>query len=120
VVVDDAAQGVTEVLRGDDLLDSAARQIAIYQALDLDVPTFKHVPLVAGEDGKRLAKRHGDTSLNYFRQHNVSPQKIIGWLAYASGLTSDLHECMPQQLLGDFDLRNLDGRPLVWRGGFTS
>ncbi|MDE0586693.1 MAG: tRNA glutamyl-Q(34) synthetase GluQRS, partial [Planctomycetota bacterium] len=76
--------------------------------------------LVAGEDGKRLAKRHGDTSLSHFKQHNVSPQKIVGWLAYASGLTSDLHECMPQELLGGFDLRNLDGSPLVWRGGFTS
>jgi glutamyl-tRNA synthetase len=120
VVVDDAAQGVTEVLRGDDLLDSAARQTAIYQALGVDVPTFKHVPLVAGEDGKRLAKRHGDTSLNHFKQHNVSPQKIIGWLAYASGLTRDLHECLPQQLLGDFDLKKLDAKPLVWRGDFTT
>jgi glutamyl-tRNA synthetase len=120
VVVDDAAQGVTEVLRGDDLLDSAARQIVIYRALGLDVPEFKHVPLVAGEDGKRLAKRHGDTSLQHFRQQQVSSQQIIGWLAYASGLTDDLHECTPQQLLDGFDLKKLHQQPLIWRGEFSA
>ncbi|MGI9472061.1 MAG: glutamate--tRNA ligase family protein, partial [Rubripirellula sp.] len=61
VVVDDAAMGVTEVVRGDDLIASTFRQIELYRALDLPVPRFAHVPLVCGADGRRLAKRHGDT-----------------------------------------------------------
>jgi glutamyl-tRNA synthetase len=119
VVVDDAAQGVTEVLRGDDLLDSAARQIAIYQALGLSTPEFKHVPLVVGADGLRLAKRHGDTRLDYFRQTGVRPQLILGWLAYASGLCSTLQEMSASELLDSYDLNNLAKKPLVWRGEFS-
>ncbi len=61
VVVDDAAQGVTEVLRADDLLPSTPRQLLLYRALGLVAPQFAHVPLVVGKDGLRLAKRHGDT-----------------------------------------------------------
>ncbi|MBC8368829.1 MAG: tRNA glutamyl-Q(34) synthetase GluQRS [Planctomycetes bacterium] len=120
VVVDDAAQGVTEVLRGDDLLDSAARQIAIYQALGLRKPEFKHVPLVLGADLRRLAKRHGDTSINYFKQQQVPPAQIIGWLAYKSGLCDSLQELMPADLIKDFDLSKLNSKPIIWRDDFTS
>lgn len=61
VVVDDAEMGVTEVVRGDDLIPSTPRQLLLYSALGLTPPSFAHVPLVVGEDGRRLAKRHGDT-----------------------------------------------------------
>ncbi|MFT7516615.1 MAG: glutamyl-tRNA synthetase [Myxococcota bacterium] len=118
VVIDDTAQGVTEVLRGDDLLDSTARQIEIYRALGFSQPEFKHVPLVLGQDMRRLAKRHGDTSLKEFRQQKVSPQQLIGWLAYASGITDDLNEMMPHDLLNSFDLSKLKTAPLVWRDAF--
>ncbi|MGH7225717.1 MAG: tRNA glutamyl-Q(34) synthetase GluQRS, partial [Gemmataceae bacterium] len=64
VVVDDAAQDVTEVVRGDDLISSTPRQLLLYQALGLTPPKFVHVPLVVGPDGRRLAKRHGDTRLS--------------------------------------------------------
>src|SRR5204863_10076020 len=60
VVVDDADQGITEVIRGDDLITSTPRQIVLYRALGLTPPRFTHVPLVVGPDGKSLAKRHGD------------------------------------------------------------
>lgn len=59
VVVDDAAQGVTEVVRGSDLLDSTARQIALQRALSLPTPSYAHLPLVVGADGKKLGKRDG-------------------------------------------------------------
>ncbi len=67
VVVDDAAQGVSEVIRGDDLVSSTPRQLLLYRALTLTPPAFTHVPLVVGPDGRRLAKRHGDTRLATLR-----------------------------------------------------
>ncbi len=85
VVVDDARQGVTEVVRGDDLLPSAARQMLLYDALDLHPPAWRHLPLVRGEDGRRLAKRHGDTRLTTYRQAGVPAERIIGLLASWSG-----------------------------------
>jgi glutamyl-tRNA synthetase len=63
VVVDDAAQGIGEVVRGDDLLDSTPRQLFLARVLGVSAPTYAHVPLVLGADGARLAKRHGDVTL---------------------------------------------------------
>jgi glutamyl-tRNA synthetase len=87
VVVDDAAQGVTDVVRGDDLLPSAARQMLLDAALGLPVPRWWHLPLVVGPDGRRLAKRHGDTRVDRYRQAGVPPQRVIGLVAHWCGLT---------------------------------
>lgn len=82
VVVDDHRQGITDVVRGDDLLDSAARQFLLYRALGLGPePTYWHLPLVVGEDGKRLAKRHGDTRVDFYRSRGVPAEAIIGLIA---------------------------------------
>lgn len=82
VVVDDARQGITEVVRGDDLLDSAARQLLLYKALGLGpVPNYCHLPLVVGPDGRRLAKRHGDSRVSYYRGKGVPAEAIIGLIA---------------------------------------
>lgn len=86
VVVDDARQGVTQVVRGDDLLDSAGRQIRLIQALGLAEPCYTHLPLVRGADGRRLAKRHGDTRLTHYRDRGVAAERVIGLLAGWSGL----------------------------------
>ncbi|TWU56139.1 tRNA glutamyl-Q(34) synthetase GluQRS [Rubripirellula reticaptiva] len=86
VVVDDAAMGITEVVRGNDLLASTFRQLEIYAALDAIPPQFAHVPLVRGPDGRRLAKRHGDTRLSHYRDRGVAPETIIRWAAQTSGL----------------------------------
>jgi glutamyl-tRNA synthetase len=85
VVVDDAAQGVTEVVRGDDLVPSTPRQLLLYAALGLSPPAFAHVPLVVGPDGRRLAKRHGDTRLAAQRAAGVRPQALLGLLAWSCG-----------------------------------
>ena len=86
VVADDLAQGVTEVVRGDDLIPSTARQILLYRALGENPPAHGHVPLVVGPDGRRLAKRHGDARIATLRERGVSPERIIGILAAWSGL----------------------------------
>lgn len=87
VVVDDARQGVTDVVRGRDLLPSAARQTLLYRALGLAPPRWWHLPLVRGIDGRRLAKRHGDTRLATYRERGVAPERIVGLLARWCGIT---------------------------------
>ena len=85
VVVDDARQGITHVVRGDDLLPSAARQVLLYEALGLGpIPTYTHLPLVLGPDGRRLAKRHGDTRLTAYQQQGVTVERVLGLLAHWS------------------------------------
>ena len=104
VVVDDAWQGVTEVLRAADLLPSTPRQLLLYRALGLEEPRFAHVPLVVGADGLRLAKRHGDTSLRHLREQGVAPSAVVGFLAATLGLRPRGARCVPQDLLATFDL----------------
>lgn len=112
VVVDDAFQGVTEVLRADDLLPSTPRQLLLYRALGLRPPQFVHVPLVVGGDGRRLAKRHGDTSLRAFRERGIAPTRIVAALARRCGLSPPGDECSPRELLPLFDLRRLPRQPV--------
>jgi glutamyl-tRNA synthetase len=77
VVVDDAAQGVGEVVRGDDLLDSTPRQVWLGRRLGLPVPAYAHVPLVVGVDGERLSKRHGAVTLADLDAAGVSPATVL-------------------------------------------
>jgi glutamyl-tRNA synthetase len=86
VVVDDAAMGITHVIRGDDLLASTPRQLLLYRKLGLPEPSFAHLPLVVGEDGRRLAKRHGDTRIATYREAGVPAARLLGLLARWSGL----------------------------------
>lgn len=87
VVVDDARQGVTEVVRGDDLLDSAGRQTLLYRALNLgEPPAYTHLPLVRGTDGKRLAKRREDPRIDHYRALGVPSERVLALLARWSGV----------------------------------
>lgn len=85
-VVDDMLLGVTDVVRGSDLLDSTARQIALFNALDAKVPRFWHVPLMADTSGEKLSKRDGSMSLAEWRGQGDTPSKVIGKLAASLGL----------------------------------
>jgi glutamyl-tRNA synthetase len=87
VVVDDARQGVTEVVRGEDLLPSAARQRLLQQALGLPAVRYLHVPLVLDEEGRRLAKRHDDLSLQELREGGTDPRAIVAWAARSCGIS---------------------------------
>jgi len=86
VVVDDHAQGVNEVLRGADLLPSAARQWHVQNALGLSHPAWFHVPLVTDASGRRLAKREADLSLAELRAGGTDPRAIVAWAARSAGI----------------------------------
>ncbi len=103
VVVDDGAMGITEVVRGDDLLPSTARQLLLYAALGLPAPRFAHVPLVVGEDGERLAKRHRALSLSELREAGVAPGAVVGLLAASCGLAPAGTRCGAEELVEGFD-----------------
>ncbi len=113
VVVDDAAMGVTEVVRGDDLVPSTPRQLLIYRALGLTPPRFAHVPLVVGEDGRRLAKRHGDTRLSALRAAGVRPEMLLGLLAWSCGWQEEVEPVTAAELVPRFRLDAIPKRPFV-------
>jgi glutamyl-tRNA synthetase len=114
VVVDDAAAGVTEVIRGDDLVPSTPRQLLLYRALGSAPPTFAHVPLVVGPDGRRLAKRHGDTRLSTLRDGGMKPEELIGRLAWSCGWIAKVGPITVQELLPHFRFGSIPKSPLVW------
>ncbi len=103
-VIDDNESGITEVIRADDLVNSTFRQIELYKALDYSVPEFLHLPLVIGADGRRLAKRHGDSRLSCLRARGQRPQRLLGWLGYTCGLCPEGAEVELDELLSVFDI----------------
>jgi glutamyl-tRNA synthetase len=111
VVVDDAAMEVTDVVRGDDLLPSTARQILLYRALGAEPPRFAHVPLVVGPDGERLAKRHGALSLGELRERGADPRAVCALLAALSGLAPPGTVCSPHDLVPGFRLERVPKVP---------
>lgn len=113
VVIDDAAMGITDVLRGSDLLDSTPRQISLYEALGRPVPRFAHVPLLFGPDGRRLAKRDDGIMLATMRTSGTSPETVVGWLAYWSGLTDRPEPVKASELVPAFDLSNVSEQPVT-------
>ena len=102
VVVDDAAMGVTEVVRGADLLDSTPRQLYLYHLLGLTPPSFYHVPLLLASGGRRLSKRDADAGLDDLR-YRCSAEDILGKLAYLAGFNPSAQPRSAEQLLPDFD-----------------
>ena len=113
VVVDDAAAGVTEVIRGDDLLTSTPRQLLLYRALGLPAPEFAHVPLVVGEDGRRLAKRHGDTRLSAMQDAGVPAENLLGLLGWSCGWLAEPEPITAKELIPRFDLAAIPKEPFV-------
>jgi glutamyl-tRNA synthetase len=106
VVVDDAAQGIGEVVRGDDLAETTPRQVLLARLLDLPEPAYAHVPLVLGPDGARLAKRHGAVTLR-----ELDPGDAVRWMSRSLGLPATAD---PRALLGAFDPAALPRAPAVW------
>lgn len=110
VVVDDAAQSVTHVLRGDDLLGSTPRQLLLQRALGLPEPEYAHVPLLFDGQGRRLAKREGLWTVRGLREQGASAEAVVGLLAHSCGL-GDGQRLTPRALLKDFSLQRLAKEP---------
>jgi len=113
VVVDDAAMRITRVVRGDDLLASTPRQLALYHALALRPPEFAHVPLVLTPEGERLAKRTRPPSIASLRERGVTAQAVIGALAASAGLCAQGERITAAALVPTFSLAAIDRRPAV-------
>ena len=114
VVVDDDAQGVGEVVRGDDLLDTTPRQVWLARRLGLTVPAYAHVPLVVGPDGRRLAKRHGDVTLADLRRRGVPATALLGAIAVSLQLARPGSPVRSvTDLVATFDPSRLPSQP--WR-----
>src|SRR6476659_130766 len=111
VVVDDAAMAITHVVRGDDLLRSTPRQIALYGALGLSAPAFAHVPLVLTPSGERLAKRTRPEAVADLRARGVAPEVVVGALAASAACGTPGEACLPRELIASFSLARIDRRP---------
>ena len=106
VVVDDAAQSVTHVLRGDDLLGSTPRQLLLQRALGFAAPQYAHVPLLLGPHGQRLAKREGHWTVDGLRAAGATAEAVVGFLAGSCGL-SDGAPLTARALVNEFSLSRL-------------
>lgn len=118
VVADDAAQHITEVVRGADLLDSTARQIHLYRTFGWAEPRFAHVPLLVDPDGRRLSKRRGDVDLGMLSASGVPPRAITGYLAWKAGLLDAARPVSPAELVDGFTFRALAPGPVVVEQGW--
>ena len=112
VVVDDALMGVTQVVRGADLLSSTPRQRWLQDLLDLPHPEYGHVPLLCGRDGHRLSKRQKDLDLGTLRRAGRRPEEIVGQLACWAGLIDRPEPAIPRELIGTFDWKRIRRGPI--------
>ena len=112
VVVDDLAMGVTEVVRGQDLVDSTARQVQIIEALGGAVPTYAHLPLVVGPDREKLSKSDGSLTVRALRRSGVASRALVGWLAETLG-QGNRGPLAPAEVAATFDLGRVPPGPVV-------
>lgn len=114
-VVDDTRQGVTHIVRGADLLPSTARQLLLYDRLALGPPpTYLHLPLLVGEDGRRLAKRHGDTRVAHYRERGVAAGRVVALLARWCGVDHAPDDVSAAEFIGLLDLSRASRAPAVF------
>jgi glutamyl-tRNA synthetase len=125
VVSDDIDMGITHVIRGDDHLSNTPKQILLYEALGAELPTFCHVPMILGPDGKRLSKRHGAASVEAYREQGILPEALVNFLALLGWSPGDDREIMGlDELVDAFSLERIlkksgvfDPEKLEWLNG---
>jgi glutamyl-tRNA synthetase len=112
VAVDDMLMGITHVIRGDDLLESGPRNVAVIEALGGTPPAYAHVPQVHGSDGKPLSKRHGSTSVEAFREQGILPEALMNYLALLGwSKDADTTFLSKQELVEAFDIERVSRNP---------
>ncbi len=104
VVVDDSDMGITHVIRGDDHINNTPRQINLYEALGQPVPVFAHLPMILGEDGKRLSKRHGAVNVLDFKEKGVLPHALLNYLVRLGWSAGDQEIFSVDDMIQQFDL----------------
>jgi len=116
VVVDDAGMGITDVVRGADLLMSTPRQVLLHRTLGATPPRFAHVPLILGEDGHKLSKRHGAPDLSALREGGIAPERVVALMARSVGLVDSARTMIQaRELLDEFDLSRIKPVAVDWR-----
>ena len=111
VVVDDHDMGVTHVIRGDDHLNNAFRQNSIYKAMGWDIPTYAHIPLIHGEDGKKLSKRHGAAGIDFYQDMGIVPDGLFSYLTKLGWGHGDVDIISRDQALQWFDVKDVNRNP---------
>jgi glutamyl-tRNA synthetase len=108
VVVDDSDMNITHVIRGDDHINNTPRQVNILKALDLDVPTYAHVPMIMGSDGKRLSKRHGAVSVIQYRDEGYLPEALLNYLVRLGWSHGDQEVFSIDEMVNLFDINDVN------------
>ncbi|MFV0544572.1 MAG: glutamate--tRNA ligase [Marinicella pacifica] len=111
VVIDDADMGITHVIRGDDHVNNTPRQINLYRALGFDVPEFAHVPMILGDDGARLSKRHGAVSVMQYAEDGYLPEAVLNYLVRLGWSHGDQEIFSKQELIDLFSFKAVNRAP---------
>ncbi len=111
VVVDDWDMGMTHVIRGDDHLNNTPRQINLYKAIGAEVPKFAHIPMVLGEDGSRLSKRHGAVSVLQYKEEGFLPEALLNYLVRLGWSYKDQEIFSIDQMIEFFDINTVNSAP---------
>ena len=108
-VVDDGVMGITHIIRGDDHLSNTPRQVALYKALGFDLPKFAHIPMILGEDGSRMSKRHGATSVTDYRTKGYLPDALVNFIALLGWSPGHDQELLTrQEMIEKFTLKRVN------------
>ncbi|WP_115707041.1 glutamate--tRNA ligase [Legionella sainthelensi] len=107
VVIDDIDMNITHVIRGDDHINNTPRQINLFQALNAPIPVFAHLPMILGEDGKRLSKRHGAVGVLQFKELGILPHALLNYLVRLGWSHGDQEIFSIDEMITSFDLKNV-------------
>jgi glutamyl-tRNA synthetase len=114
VVVDDWEMGITHVVRGDDHLNNTPRQINILKALGASIPVYAHIPMILGDDGKRLSKRHGAVSVMQYREDGYLPEALLNYLVRLGWSYGDQEVFSVGEMVQRFDLKDIQRSPAIF------
>jgi len=114
VVIDDHEMAVTHVIRGDDHLNNTPKQQMLYEALELPVPHFAHLPIILGNDGGKMSKRHGDTSVGAYREKGFVPEALFNYLTRLGWACGDMEQFTAEEAIAAFGLDGVAKAGAKW------
>ena len=114
VVIDDHEMAVSHVIRGDDHLNNTPKQQMLYEALELPVPQFAHLPIILGKDGGKMSKRHGDTSVGAYRDKGFLPEAMFNYLTRLGWACGDMEQFTAEEAIAAFSLGGVAKAGAKW------